>query len=429
MDNILDYLPYFSNPENEFYENIYNPSQKPYKKYSKEVHKFCLTLYHENMIQTFPWKTYTKQAREYYNKPTLIAEADLPTIQKLFTIPLRAEKYCQGQLGNMIDNEIILKLLLRLKTLKNGIKDRFKGSLTGLAVGDALGVTLEFQVPGTFEPLTDIIGGGSFNLKPGEWTDDTSTALCLTDSLVEKEGFDPVDQIERYVKWYKEGYLSVNETCFDIGNTTREALNSYIQTGNPYSGPDYEHSAGNGSIMRLAPVPLYYYSNPQNAINKSADSSRTTHQHPLVIDACKYMAGIIIGALTGQTKDKLLSKRYSPIPGYWDENKLHKEVDKIACGSFKHKKPPEIKGSGYVIKSLEAALWAFHQSTDFEEGCLLAVNLGDDADTTGAVYGQIAGAYYGETGIPTKWIKKLAKYKLISDLTNKLMDASNRQSI
>ena len=329
----------------------------------------------------------------------------------------------------MIDNEIFLKLLLRLKTLKMEVTDRFKGSITGLAVGDALGVTLEFQVPGTFEPVTTMNGGGLFNLKPGEWTDDTSTALCLIESLIEKEGFDPVDQMERYVKWYKEGYLSVNGYCFDIGNTTREALNSYIQTGDPYSGPDYEHSAGNGSIMRLTTVPLYYYSNPQIAINRSADSSRTTHQHPLVIDACKYMAGIIIGALIGQTKDEILSKRYCPIPGYWEDNKLHKEIDEIACGSFKHKKPPEIKGSGYVIKSLEAALWAFHQSTNFEEGCLLAVNLGGDADTTGAVYGQIAGAYYGETGIPSKWIKKLVKYDLITDLTSKLIDASNRQSV
>jgi ADP-ribosylglycohydrolase len=141
------------------------------------------------------------------------------------------------------------------------------------------------------------------------------------------------------------------------------------------------------------------------------------------------MAGIIIGALIGQTKDEILSKRYCPIPGYWEDNKLHKEIDEIACGSFKHKKPPEIKGSGYVIKSLEAALWAFHQSTNFEEGCLLAVNLGGDADTTGAVYGQIAGAYYGETGIPSKWIKKLVKYDLITDLTSKLIDASNRQSV
>jgi len=126
MSNILDYLPYFSNPDNKFYENINNPSQRTYKKYSEDVHQFCLTLNHENMILTFPWKKWTKKAREYYNNPILIAEADLPTIQKLFTIPFRAEKFCQGQLGDMIDNEIFLKLLLRLKTLKMEVTDRFK---------------------------------------------------------------------------------------------------------------------------------------------------------------------------------------------------------------------------------------------------------------------------------------------------------------
>jgi len=131
ISNILNYLPYFSNPDNEFYENINESSQKPYKKYSEAIHQFCLTLHHENMIQTFPWRKWTKNAREYYNNPTLIAKADLPTLQKLFTIPIRAEKYCQGQLGNMIDTEIILKLLLRLKTLKKEITDRFKGSITG----------------------------------------------------------------------------------------------------------------------------------------------------------------------------------------------------------------------------------------------------------------------------------------------------------
>lgn len=139
------------------------------------------------------------------------------------------------------------------------------------------------------------------------------------------------------------------------------------------------------------------------------------------------MAGIIIGALIGQTKEEILSKRYNPIPHYWKENILSPEIDEIACGSFKEKKPPQIKGNGFVVKSIEAALWAFYNSESFEEGCLMAVNLGDDADTTGAVYGQIAGAYYGETGIPIKWIKKLVKYDLISDIANKLIGASDNQ--
>jgi len=306
--------------------------------------------------------------------------------------------------------------------------DRFRGSLLGLAVGDALGVPLEFKPPGTFQPVNDMIGGGSFDLMPGEWTDDTSMALCLAESLVEKNGFDPVDQLERYVRWYRQGHLSVKGECFDIGNTTREALHLFEETHEPYCGPDYERSAGNGSIMRLAPVPLFYFSNPEMAIELSGRSSRTTHQHVLAVDACKYMAGMIIGGLIGQSKEIILSRRYCPIPGYWEENILACEIDEIACGSFKNKNPPDIRGSGFVVESLEAALWAFYNSDNFKDGCLMAVNLGNDSDTTGAVYGQIAGAYYGESGIPKKWIDKLAKYDLIDSMIGRLISVEADES-
>ena len=301
------------------------------------------------------------------------------------------------------------------------VVNRARGSLIGLAVGDALGVPLEFKSPGTFEPVKDMIGGGSFNLKLGEWTDDTSMALCLAESLIEKQGFDPVDQLERYTRWYCEGHLSVNGRCFDIGNTTKEALHKFEETHEPYCGPTYERSAGNGSIMRLAPVPIFYFSSPEDAISKAGKSSRTTHGHILTVDVCRYMAGLIVGAMLGHSKEKILSCRYCPVPGCWDAHGLAPEIDEIACGSFKHKNPPEIEGSGYVVKSLEAALWAFHNSNNFEEGALMAVNLGDDADTTGAVYGQISGAYYGEKGIPAIWRNKLAKYDLIRSFADKLI--------
>lgn len=303
----------------------------------------------------------------------------------------------------------------------NRLKDRSRGSLIGLAVGDALGMPVEFMPPGTFQPVTDLRGGGSFDLKPGEWTDDTSTALCLAESLILKKGFDPVDQMERYLKWYREGYLSVNGYCFDVGNTTREALELFQQTHQPYCGPEHERSAGNGSLMRLAPVPLFYRSQPDEAVKYAGLSSCTTHQHPLTIDACKYTAGIILGALNGVSKEEILKIRYSPIPGYWNKNGITREIDEIACGSFKEKEPPEIRGSGFVVKSLEAALWAFYNTDNFKEGCLNVVNLGDDADTTGAIYGQIAGAFYGESGIPKEWRKLLARFELISCMADKLM--------
>ncbi len=156
------------------------------------------------------------------------------------------------------------------------LRDRFRGSLFGLAAGDALGTTLEFKRPGTFEPIQDIVGGGPFSLEPGQWTDDTSMALCLAESLMERNGFDPKDQMQRYQHWYREGYLSSTGDCFDIGGTVSSALHRFEQTGEPFSGPTDPHSAGNGSLMRLAPLPLIFYQSPSEAIEKSGESSRTT---------------------------------------------------------------------------------------------------------------------------------------------------------
>ncbi len=306
--------------------------------------------------------------------------------------------------------------------LGDGIKDRFRGAILGLAVGDAMGVPLEFKEPGSFQPVKDMIGGGPFDLLPGMWTDDTSMALCLAESLTDKGGFDPVDQLTKYLKWYREGYLSANGICFDIGNTTRRAITLFAETGQPYPGPDDEYSAGNGSLMRLAPIPLFYKSNPIEAMEKSGQSSCTTHKHPLAVDCCRYYCGLIHGALMGKSKDQILSPGYSVVDNYWEENPLAPLVEEVACGSYKDKEPPEIRGRGYVVRSMEAALWAFHNSDTFEEGCLLAVNLGEDADTTGAIYGQLAGAYYGKSGIPQKWLDKLVKLDLIESKIEGLMD-------
>jgi len=299
-------------------------------------------------------------------------------------------------------------------------KDRFRGAMLGLAAGDALGTTLEFKPQGTFTPIDDMVGGGPFHLRPGQWTDDTSMALCLAASLVETGGFDPTDQIERYLRWLREGYMSSTGARFDVGNTVRAALAKYETSRNPYSGPTAPDTAGNGSLMRLAPVPLFFASNPRQAIAHAADSSRTTHGALDAVDACRYFAGLILGALEGRSKDELLADGFSPVPGLWDEAPLSPKVAEVAAGSFKTLKADEIEAGGYVIETLQAALWAFHKSDDFRTGALLAVNLGDDADTTGAVYGQLAGAYFGEVGIPAEWREKLALKDVILNLADQL---------
>ena len=249
-------------------------------------------------------------------------------------------------------------------------------------------------------------------------------ALCLAESLIECKGFNPADQIRRYLKWSREGYLSSNGWCFDIGSTVRQALTRFERTGDPFSGPTDPQSAGNGSIMRLAPVPMFYASDPLKAIEKSGESSRTTHGAVAAIDACRYLGALIVGALNGTPKEDLLADHFSPVPGYWSQKPLVKEIDEIASGSFKHREPPEIQGTGYVVKSLEAALRAFYNGKSFEEGCLLAVNLGDDADTTGSVYGQLAGTFYGLEAIPRSWTNKLAHRGLILSMAEQLFSLS-----
>jgi ADP-ribosylglycohydrolase len=304
-------------------------------------------------------------------------------------------------------------------------QDRYLGCLLGLAVGDAVGTTVEFSQPGTFQPMTDMVGGGPFGLKPGQWTDDTSMALCLAESLVERQGFDPIDQLERYVRWWREGLWSSTGRCFDIGNTCRASLSQFLQTHEPFCGVTHELSAGNGSLMRLAPVPMYFAKQPALAIRMAGDSSRTTHGAATCIDACRYYAGLIVGALDGVDKDTLLTPMYSPAPGAWVEQPLDPLIEAIAKGSFRGKEPPEIRGTGYVVESLEAALWAFARSDNFRDGCLLAVNLGDDADTTAAIYGQLAGAFYGSSGIPEAWRQKLARGEELRRLALRLHAAAN----
>ncbi|WP_066309462.1 ADP-ribosylglycohydrolase family protein [Bacillus sp. FJAT-29814] len=303
-------------------------------------------------------------------------------------------------------------------------RDRFLGSLVGLAVGDCVGAAVEFSPPGTFAPVTDMNGGGPFRLKPGEWTDDTSMALCLADSLIAGKGFNPEDQMQRYVRWFTEGYLSSINQCFDIGNATRDALSRFLKTGEPYSGSKDPYSAGNGSIMRLAPVPLLWSDNMEQAIYYSGESSKTTHQAEEAVDACLYFGALIAGAANGMEKDHLLARTFVELVESKIGRSLSPNIKEVAEGSFKHRQPPIITGSGYVVRSLEAALWAFYLTDDFKEGLLKVVNLGEDSDTTGAIYGQLAGAHYGISSIPTVWRGKIVQLELIENFANGLYELS-----
>ena len=294
--------------------------------------------------------------------------------------------------------------------------DRFHGCLLGLATGDALGTTVEFRVRGTFAPLDDIVGGGPFQLLPGQWTDDTSMALCLAASLTELRRFDARDQIERYWRWRERGYYSSTGRCFDIGRTVATALRRYRETGDPFAGSTDPLSAGNGCIMRLAPVPMFCFPDEAAATWYSGESSRTTHGARECVEVSRLFGGMICRALAGASKDEVLF-------GAAVTSDMLPSVAAIAHGDYVGRREPDVRSSGYVVDSLEAALWCFARSDDYASAVLCAANLGDDADTTAAVCGQLAGAFYGAGGIPVRWQAILAMRDRITALADDLYRA------
>jgi ADP-ribosyl-[dinitrogen reductase] hydrolase len=283
-----------------------------------------------------------------------------------------------------------------------------------LAVGDAVGATVEFRARGTFDPVTDMTGGGPFRLSAGQWTDDTSMALCLATSLLERESFDPHDQMDRYCRWAESGYLSSTGSCVDIGRTVASALRKYQKTGQPFAGSQDPHSAGNGSIMRLAPIPMFFFSDLISVELHAAESSRTTHSATECADACRLFARIIWRALAGRAKEEVVFGDRTSFVGV-------SKVEAIARGVYAGKAESAVRGSGYVVDSLEAALWCFVNTDTFDAAVLRAANLGDDADTTAAVCGQLAGAYYGAPGIPGRWLERLALRSEITELADKML--------
>lgn len=296
--------------------------------------------------------------------------------------------------------------------------DRYRGCLLGLACGDAVGTTVEFAERGSFPPVTDMVGGGPFDLPAGAWTDDTSMALCLATSLLHCQGFDARDQMNRYINWWQWGYLSSTRDCFDIGMTVCRALQRYQVTGDPMAGSTDPSTAGNGSLMRLAPVVLAFGHDRAAARRHARLSSATTHAAQEALDCCELYSELLINALEGQSRDELL------ICGTADFGS--ERVNKLAQRIFLSKEVSQVKGSGYCVESLEAALWCFAQSDSFKEAVLAAANLGDDADTTAAIVGQLAGAHYGVHGIPEEWLNRLFMRGEIDRLALELAEQARR---
>ncbi len=306
---------------------------------------------------------------------------------------------------------------------------RYRGALVGLAAGEALGAAHQGRLPGSLVPAAGPAGAAQ-DAQPGQWTDGTSMALCLAASLVECRGFSPRDQMDRYLRWKNEGYMTSARRAVGLHGATQQALERYQQTQDPNAGSADPKTADNGSLKRLAPIPMYMFLDGSRAKDLAAAMSRTTHAAEEAVDTCRYLTGLMIGAFRGEPKDNLLGDHYSPVYNYWffPQVKLANTVAAIARGGYKEKQAAELRADGGAVNTLEAALWCFHHTHSFREGALLAVSLGNDAGGTAAVYGQLAGAYYGLDAIPAEWREVLAHRAMIEELAAALLEAT-RQGI
>ena len=294
------------------------------------------------------------------------------------------------------------------------LAERFHGALNGLAIGDALAAATQARSPGSFAPLTDLVGGGPFELPRGAWSDDTAVALCLADSLLTRGKFDARDQMQRYGRWQVEGYLSATGQCLGITASMARALTLAKWQRKLFCGSHDPAQLDAEPLSRVAPAVMFFYASPAAAVLQACEAARTTCQAPVVLECCRVFAALLHGALAGRSKADI----FRPEPSVLDISRLRPAV---AALTVELSAPPAGPASGDVLGVLWAALWAFRSTPSFREGALAAANLGGAADVVTAVYGQLAGAHYGDSAIPAAWRASLVHADLINGFAERLL--------
>ena len=296
---------------------------------------------------------------------------------------------------------------------------RARGALMGLAVGDAVGTTNEFKWAGTFDPITDMVGGGVFGLEPGQWTDDTSMALCIADSLLAKGRYDSFDVMERYQRWYKEGYRSSTGTCFDIGNQVTRSLWDFREQQRVPTSAERTNSAGNGAIMRLAPMVIagFRSRSPREVVATARLSARETHFSVEAEAATEVFAALLVGALLGWSPEQLMDVSWASTGTAFDEM-----AARVISPDPQVRASWEAETSGYIVNGLRLAVHGLLDFPSFKDATLAIANMGGDSDTNAAIYGQLGGAFYGIEGIPASWRSTLYQGEEIDQLACDLVD-------
>ena len=286
------------------------------------------------------------------------------------------------------------------------LRERFLGALLGLAVGDAVAAATQYRRPGSFTPVGDLIGGGPFALPRGGWSDDTAMALCLADSLLAFDGFDARDQVERYTRWQRDGYLSATGQCLGITASTARALAMAQWRRQLFAGSHAPDQLDPEPLSRVAPVVMYFFAVEEEAVQLASDAARTTCQAPAVLAACRELAQALFLALAGQSKERILAG-------------LTAATEPRAAGGAA---AGGVRASGTVTEALAIALEAFAATDNFRDAVLHAANYGGNSDVAAAACGQLAGAHYGAAAIPAGWRDCLLQRDLIETYADRLLE-------
>lgn len=343
------------------------------------------------------------------------------------------------------------------------ITDQIFGCLVGFTTGDALGSALEFSDRDTLNLITEMEKNYLYDYPSGSWTEKTSELLCMLVSLNEKKGFSYDDFLKKFHDFISTGYHSPNDKIFEVNyfiKTTGMKIGKFLKYRktmpliiNPYD----HHQTDSQPLLRIAPIVLKYYTHPTICLQHVKVATQLTHIAPVCVDACRFLASLMIGALIGVNKTTLLSDTFNLMDittyGNMQYDRLDEDyvqhcsdtevtvvsvenpqihckstnqntflrslfpaISKLQKGIYKTKQRQDIISDDQVINTLEAVLWAFHNSNNFEDGCVKAINLGLNASSIGAVYGQLAGIYYGYKQIPDRWVNKLQKKDYILSL-------------
>ncbi|KXG53013.1 ADP-ribosylation/Crystallin J1 [Penicillium griseofulvum] len=314
------------------------------------------------------------------------------------------------------------------------LKSRAKGAIWGVCVADALGGPVQFRDAGTFKPITTLRYVEPFSQPAGSYSDDGSMTLALACSFSKSDmQYNHTLSIEYFVDWLTKGRFGTVGHSWDVGRSTRISLRKWIKYG--MEGGDFEFAqvmvidalnyneySGNGSLMRIVPIGVVYWNNSTLAREVARKHSQITHPSMACVEACEAYTELVCKAMNGETK-KQLFHALSVFPFTHPDLKERMSLYRYrTINDWKSKAPSEITSSGWVVDTLECALWAFFKYDTWKEGALAVVNLGGDSDTAGAVYGGLAGTFYGVDSIPSEWVDGMQNKGFIGSIADTLSD-------